>query len=393
MNKRNLLLFLLATSSLFCHAQIAFEKGYFIGIDGKKTECLIKNYDWLNTPTDLRYKLNAADAEMKVDVKDIQEFGVDNLKFIRATVKLDTSSSDPKKLSLNRNPDWVERSLLLKIQVEGKATMYRYHTNSLDRFFYSLDSSPIEQLIYKQYFNMKLAASTAGAPNQISSNKGYLGQLKTMMCKETTDARLMKIRYEVSALEKYFVAYNACSGSPFVNRKVNYNSKMSFRITPGYNFSTYTLEDALNNVGKYKNAGFRIGAELEFALPFNRNKWAVFIEPTYQQFSKDANFKITYKSIEVSLALRHNFFLSANSKIFINVGMVPDFIVQSTVDVSPNHFKAEGFAFGLMGGIGLSVGKFSLEARQYSNRNHQLTPPVYNSSYQELAVILGYKVF
>ena len=38
-------------------AQNKFEKGYFTTIDGNKTECLIKNEDWRQIPSQFQFKL------------------------------------------------------------------------------------------------------------------------------------------------------------------------------------------------------------------------------------------------------------------------------------------------------------------------------------------------
>lgn len=37
-----------------CYSQISYEKGYYIDNSGQKTECLIKNNDWLRDPTDFK---------------------------------------------------------------------------------------------------------------------------------------------------------------------------------------------------------------------------------------------------------------------------------------------------------------------------------------------------
>lgn len=72
------------------HAQIGFEKGYFISNDSLKTECFIKNLDWRSSPIVFSYKLALADNEIKTEKIDyVKEFGIDNLsKYERFTAKL-----------------------------------------------------------------------------------------------------------------------------------------------------------------------------------------------------------------------------------------------------------------------------------------------------------------
>ena len=50
--KKQLLFLLTIILSFNCYSQISFEKGYYINNSYQKTNCLIKNIDWKNNPTD-----------------------------------------------------------------------------------------------------------------------------------------------------------------------------------------------------------------------------------------------------------------------------------------------------------------------------------------------------
>ena len=49
-----------------CFAQISFEKGYFINNANQKTNCLIKNQDWKDNPTEFEYKLDENSESIKL---------------------------------------------------------------------------------------------------------------------------------------------------------------------------------------------------------------------------------------------------------------------------------------------------------------------------------------
>jgi hypothetical protein len=57
------------------------------------------------------------------------------------------------------------------------------------------------------------------------------------------------------------------------------------------NFSSFEMvNDYYSGSGNAKfdnKISFRIGLEAEFILPFNKNKWAVFAEPTYQYYKTE----------------------------------------------------------------------------------------------------------
>ena len=51
--KKQILLLLTTILSLNSYSQINFDKGYFINDSNQKVDCLIKNIDWKNNPTEI----------------------------------------------------------------------------------------------------------------------------------------------------------------------------------------------------------------------------------------------------------------------------------------------------------------------------------------------------
>ena len=107
---------LLCSTSIFSFAQIRFEKAYFINNAGERTEGLIKNADWRNSPTTIEYKLADNDKIYVGSLKDIQLFEIyGQAKYVRSNVKMDQSSSLTKNLSSVRiMTQPIYRLLILK---------------------------------------------------------------------------------------------------------------------------------------------------------------------------------------------------------------------------------------------------------------------------------------
>ncbi|KAA1247933.1 hypothetical protein [Aquimarina sp. RZ0] len=145
-------LLLLVTVSSF--SQINYEKGYFIESSGDTLECYIKNRGWLNNPTEFEYKLaENTDSKIKT-IKTVKEFGVGDLMYKKFLVKIDTSKERIEDLDEDRNPKFIEKTLFLKVLVEGDANLYHYTGNSFsDRFFYDFMGSEIEQLVHNTIYN------------------------------------------------------------------------------------------------------------------------------------------------------------------------------------------------------------------------------------------------
>lgn len=55
MMKKRILFLLITILSLNCYSQISFQKGYYIDNTNQKINCLIKNIDWKNNPTEFEY--------------------------------------------------------------------------------------------------------------------------------------------------------------------------------------------------------------------------------------------------------------------------------------------------------------------------------------------------
>jgi len=135
--------------SLSVVGQIFFEKGYIINSANQKKECFIKNVDWRNSPTyvEIKYSMNG-DIET-ISFEEILEFGIEGAsKFIRRSVLIDKSSDH---LSLEKAPSFELETLMLKVLVEGKASLYYYTQGSFQRFFFANNGSEIQQLVYIKY--------------------------------------------------------------------------------------------------------------------------------------------------------------------------------------------------------------------------------------------------
>lgn len=199
--KRGLLLILLSVIGLTSYSQGKFEKGYFIDNNGTKTECLIQCLKWKYNPTKFDYKISS-DAKLESHtIMDIKEFGAsDDIKYVRQTVKIDRSSDNLSRLSKSVLPEFYVETLFLKEIVSGKARLFSYKEEDLERFFYTVKDKPVEQLIYKSYL---LGEKRFGVNNK------YRQQLWiNMKFSGFKLSNFKRLRYRQRDLYKYFIRYN-----------------------------------------------------------------------------------------------------------------------------------------------------------------------------------------
>lgn len=393
------------------YAQINFEKGYYINNAGEKTDCLIKNLDWKNNPTSFEYK-TAEGSEIKTaTINTIQEFAVTGvIRYKKVTVNIDKSTEQISRLGINKEPEFEEETLFLKVLVDGKASLYYYENGNLRRFFYQVDESKIEQLIYKKYKTYR---------NDVATNLYFRQQLwANLQCKDLKMKEAVNTSYRKRELIKYFIKYNNCAGGDFITYK-NENKKDAFNLSirPGVNFSSLKTDNSQNDLRDTDfdtKASLRLGVELEYVLPFNNNKWAIILEPTYQSYKAEkfityfrstlltieTNVEADYKSIEIPLGVRHYFFLNKNSKLFADAGLVVlDIAMNSKIDFEDERGMDLEIDSGETGnnfflGFGYKYkDRYGIEARY--NFNRELLGPFgsWTSEYGGFSILLGYTIF
>lgn len=407
--KKNFLLLLTAIISFNCHSQITFEKGYYIDNSNQKTNCLIKNIDWKNNPIDFEYKLSENAQTKNATIESIKEFGIYNRsKYSRNTVKIDRSSELINKMSHTKNPIFTEEQLFLKVLVEGKANLYSYEGPSIKRYFFNVDNSNIEQLVFKKFITSE---------NKLGENFLYRQQLwKHLKCPTIKMNKIENLNYKKSSLINLFMAYNKCTNSDFIIHE-NKQKKDLFNLTfrPRLNNSSLTIE---NYTGNSRNTdfgneiGFGFGIEAEYIIPFNKNKWAITMEPTYQNFKAKqtivANYiiggkliaELDYRSIEIPISLRHYFFLNNNASIFINISYIMDLSSNnsSLVFKRADNSIFKSYEIETISNLGFGIGykyndKYSMEIRYLTEREILNSHADWGSEYKTLSIIFGYSIF
>jgi hypothetical protein len=392
MMKINLIPVLLVIINLHSFGQISFEKGYFINNNNQRIECLIKNTDWKNNPSEFEYRLSANGISEKGSLSTVKEFGItDFSRFVRADVKIDISPSELDNLSKERDPVWLQERIFVKVLVEGKAKLYYYEKEKLKRYFYSVSDTSIIQLIYKQYYV---------GNDHIAENFKFREQLwNNVRCANAGLNSVENLRYTRNELEQYIKKYNEGKGQQTaVYSDKKKRDSFHIRLTPGLNYSGVSVSNGdipylYTDFGSLIN--FRIGAEAEFILPFNKNKWGIIVEPSYQFFNSSGQngsgtIEINYQSIEFPSGIRYSFFLNNKLKIFVNAFFIPATSIDFNSTISNLEIKTWiSTAFG----SGIGYKKLSAEVRYYTNRELLIKYLYWDTDYRRLSLILGYRIF
>lgn len=405
--------FILSILVLFCfysNAQIIFESGYFIDNNDERITCLIKNVDWKNNPTKFEYKLSEANETQVKSIQQVKEFGViGQSKYVKFQVKINKSSDNPRTLEGHRDVVFEDEIVFLKTLIEGDATLFYYEKGNLNRFFFSIGTTEVEQLVYKRYYHTpenveaerRLNRSTNISSSSIGENVTFRQQLwNSLKCKGILRKSIDKIAYRSDPLKKLFTTYNSCVDPQWVKEKKLKNSFLfHISIRPGVNYSS--IKASTGNAVFDAKPSFRIGAEFEIVLPFNKNKWSFIFEPTYRNFQASEGLSsfypetsdglgVDYQSIEFLIGARHSLFFNDKSKIFISAYLLNDLGLSATVN-TPREYEINPLSnFAL--GFGTKFKKrFSFEFR-YDFPRELLKYNIARSEFKNVSLILGYTI-
>lgn len=377
-----IIILLIGQSSI---AQVTFKPGYYIKDDGTRTEGFIKDQDRKNNPNGFEFKNSENSTSTTIPINEITEFGAESFKYVRYEGPIDQSRS----FSAQQEPEWKTETVLLKVLVEGESSLYAYEKGGLRRYFFKVPNQDITQLVYKKY---KFPGG------QVAENNRFRSQLgSNVKCKAEVNNGFGKIEYKKSDLIKYFVGNNECRGSSFkVYSDPKDQALFNLKLTPGINFSSLDILDKSNNILTQidNEANFRIGMELEYIMPFNKEKWSLFIEPTFHNFNLNgSNLKVDYQSIEIPIGIRHYIYLNKDLKLFANGAIVFDYNNNKTISTETTEEPlAIENRINFAVGTGIDYKRFKTEIRYNTQRDLLANQFFWASEYTSISIILGVKI-
>lgn len=398
-------LFFLLFSTIIL-AQNSFQKGSYVNESGIKAEGYIYYSDWQNNPSSIEFKTSLETSSEIIALDHIQEFELTGIcKYVKFEGLIDNSSNKLDELDFNRNPNWKQSSVLLKVLIESDASLFYYSTNQLHRFFYSVASKNLrtQQLVYKEFYK-------DGSRTENGTNFEFRQQLVTnLVCDSLRRISIGSLKYNKNDLVNYFSEYNTCKGVI----PVAYNAASKSKSKINYSFlvgvSSVNFETKSNNTYANENQLFdfdnalcyRFGGEIEVILPINNSKWSIYFQPIYQSFNSDKvidgmygplEYSIDYRSLNLPLGLRHYMFLSPKSKIYLGGAIGFNFDLGSKVTLgNDGNFDFFSSAFGTNFGLGYVFNeKYCFEMR-YNYSFDVIQESVFQSSISDLGFVFKYK--
>lgn len=410
-----LLAFLLAGLET-SQAQVTYEPGYLLDNSGNRTECLVANEGWGENPRQFQYRIGANGPVQIGTIDDVSEFGIgEALRYERYNVRLDASSDLNADLGYQRNPEFTNQTVFLKVLVDGPARLLAYETAVNKRFFFQTDgNTEITPLIYKRYRTDQ---------GKFGANLQFQNQLASELnCGDNPERESRQTDYKASALIRYFEGYAECRGLPYTSyEKAQGSGFVLVSARLGMSYGTASLEQINPNApapGNQISEDFggkaypRIGFQVEVFLPSRANRWSLFADPSYQKVAFEKRFirsypsidvevqaNLDYSTIELPVGLRHYVYLGEQHALFFNVSAAMVVNLDSKITFQANQqlgrpddldiSRSEAY---VSFGMGYSFNrKFTFEARVNTGRDLLGNDPDWKAPLnQSGSLILGY---
>jgi len=372
-------------------AQIAYEPGYFIDNQGEKTTCLIRDRGWKNNPSSITYRLSGDAPEITLESQDIKEFGIgERLRYSKQRVAIETSSDKIVNLSSSPELNLLDTVVLLKHEVDGQASLFSFSSKYLpNRYFYQIDGDSIKPLIYRLH-------TPDGV--KIIKNAMYKEQLSQVMHWEGNEKDIRRLSYNLRVLRNFFIRYNQYQENNYsIFNKDQQQAR--FTVMPNVGME-YAAIDVSNRTAGMRGAFPgkvlpRVGLELEYIIPYFKNQWSLFTNPSFVSYRGSINtfpaMEIQYNSIDIPVGLRKYFFMRNHSAVHINVFTAFNFDIDSHLKTINTSIET-GSSMNFGGAVGYTwKGRYVAEFKYNLPKNITTDYLFWNTQYQSTSLTFGYR--
>lgn len=389
-------LFVLAVAfSSAAASQPLFEDGYYIDLKDTKHSGLVSINSITDTQPYLLFKTEYRADPDTVAFSDVGEIRVSDFKLIRKlteTLVIEEATNDSS---------FIEQSLLLRVEVEGEATLYSTQSDDRYTFYFSLPGQKPVQLIYALYIR---------SDGRLVRDNTFRNQLaKNLLC---GNPDFSSLRYNKEQLIKAFSDYNECIKSEFKRYTgIPTLSSRYLNIGLGLGSSKYFVESTNNifgtEIAKFTGTAPYIEAEIEYLLPSLKNRIGFFFSAGYLNISdKDERavfgtplqIDLDYQVIQSTIGVRGYWPIHNAFKLFGELALGKDFETQKgiSIDYSVNDrghqdFESTRLTGHVTGGIGIAFFNRYIIQGKFKHLNSQISSRSSDQRVKHSVFMIGFK--
>lgn len=237
--------------------------GYYISLGGTRVEGYFKKTNYSDTRR-LEFKEKELDPFQRLPLEIVSEYGMEGLKFVKATVDVDVTGGSTAGLGSDKDPAFEKRTVFLEVLVESNASLYVLAEGSNNRFFYAIKDKniKIKQLVYKKYLYNGYAVENMLYKQQLAID---------VICPKDDASKYVKLQYAKSSLVSLFQEYNRCTGFESVVSKESTEpaAKFTYAVTAGGGIASTYGEVPADFSVKSRGYAVFVGAETELKIKYS----------------------------------------------------------------------------------------------------------------------------
>ena len=311
-------------------SQNVYTPGYYVDQSNKKNEGFIEDTNPYNNPEGISFKTSETDKATEILIDNIKEFKINsNYKYVRYNADYDYDQV-VNKSEINiygKEPKLKKKVVLLKVLVEGNATLYKAIIGDCIFFYFKTESDATPKLLIHRKYNEQ---------NKISENNDFRRQLHDGMKTESMPiAEFLNLNFKEAELVTLFKKANNQNNS-LVEQNVNedkFKNKIYYKVFAGLSMfrAPYTYNTIYDM--KPKDVVFTnpmVGFEISNIFGTNSGRSEIFGRIFYQNAkitsnyhtSTNGGYDIDYtleskiSSINLTAGYRYAFYKKNKSKVF-----------------------------------------------------------------------------
>lgn len=391
---------LLTCSITLSIGQGRFEAGYYVKPSGERVTGEIKNINGRYNPSSIEFRRTQDSETSVLGLDDVKEFGITGkVKYVRAKTKMDVAAPSAA-LSTSRRPDLVQKTVFLKVLVEGRLGLLSWQNEGQQLFFFQDGENTPEQLIYKKY-----VVIDEDNQRQEKENKDYIVQLTTHFdCVGLSAGYWAVVDYTQRSLVVAFTTFNDCDSGKYVPLDED-EAWFHLTLRPGINWSQLGIDHVL----KHRTHRFdpqwslRTGIEFEALLPSDNSEWALTGEVGYMQYTGQdtvVNFivgttQFQLKAIDLAVGGRYYPLIDNDFRLALGLQLSLGVAFDSYLnyDLLPDLDGVDG-GIALRAEVGvLFWDRLQVAIQANTDRNVFVNVGGYSSKFSSFSALIGYRVF
>lgn len=379
---QNFVLFLLCASALInrCHAQVNFQPGYVVQLNGDTIRGSIEYERWDRNPRKITFKPTSGSNSVTYYPSQVRSFSVSDEIYEGGIVEVDTSPFRLRDLDQSPFPSYVKDSVFLLSLIQAEKSLLFLKDQTGKVHFFIKQNGEYPPLLYKQY-----ARRTETSSKAISENTSYKGTL-ALYLKDCSgiQQQLGNIAYTQTALTKLFNYYYECTSGNVKYAKQRKDGAFEAGVVAGV---AMTKLDFQGPVKHLTDINYDASTKPTFGIFFNvkllrTNGWSVSNDLLYTSFEVKGqgdfddfpdytayslfnySYIKTHHALEISLLDERKLYVAAGFSAGIAIQKDSDIVVAyETGTVTRQQFQSRNFEFGYLAGLGFRTGKLNVEIR------------------------------